>query len=44
VIFTYEDILSADDVSRIRDKLADSEFVDGRKTAGYRAKRAKKNE
>ncbi len=44
MIVTFEDILAPGTVSEIRDKLAESEFVDGKLTAGYRAKRVKKNE
>lgn len=44
MIVTFEDILSTDDVAEIRETLAGTEFADGKKTAGYRAKRVKNNE
>lgn len=44
MIVTFDDILSADHVVKFREQLADSRFVDGKKTAGYRAERVKNNE
>jgi len=38
------DVLSPEEVTTVRDWMAASEFVDGRTTAGFRAKRVKKNE
>ena len=37
-------VLNQEDIGAILDILATSEFVDGKKTAGYRAKRVKENE
>jgi len=44
LIVTFDDILTAEDVAEFRGMLSDSEFIDGKKTAGYRAKRVKNNE
>ena len=38
------DVLSPSEVKTVREWMAASAFVDGRKTAGFRAKRVKKNE
>jgi len=44
MINIFEDVLSPNDVQELRDLIAQSSFIDGKKTAGYRAVRVKKNE
>ena len=44
MITIFENVLSEEDLADLRSKLADSRFVDGKLTAGYRAKRVKNNE
>lgn len=44
MIVSIEDLLTNDDVSNFRDLLENGTFIDGKLTAGYRAKRVKNNE
>lgn len=43
MINVYDDIISGREVEEFRELLDQSRFIDGEKTAGYRAKRVKKN-
>lgn len=44
MILTIENLLSADDLARLRSLLDEVDFIDGRKTAGWHAKLVKANE
>lgn len=44
MLICVPDILTPDEVVRVRDWMNAAEFVDGKKTAGFRAKRVKNNE
>jgi PKHD-type hydroxylase len=44
LIVTFDNIISSGEVKEFRKLLSNSRFIDGKKTAGYRAKRVKKNE
>lgn len=43
MIITIDDIISSEEVQEFRKLLSQSRFIDGKKTAGYRAKRVKNN-
>ena len=44
MLFQIPDVLSADELSQIREALAKAEFVDGKVTAGWYAKQVKHNQ
>lgn len=44
MLVTIDDVLDWPQVKQLRDAMAGGEFVDGQKTAGFRAKRVKHNE
>jgi PKHD-type hydroxylase len=44
MLATIDNVLDRGAITHLRQVMADGEFVDGQKTAGFRAKRVKHNE
>ena len=44
MIIAFQDVLEREELEKIRTLLSQSRFIDGKRTAGYRAKRVKNNE